>query len=64
MTPCVSQLNKYWLTSGSRNRNQSTLIAGDWNLDAGKAKRSALRKAGFRDAVGLPHPARGLRAVV
>jgi len=61
----VSQLNEVLAEVGSRNRNQSTLIAGDWNLNAGEGEAViALRKAGFRDAVGLPHlctrPARGL----
>lgn len=31
---------KYWLEAGSRNRNQSTLIARDWNLNAGESRRS------------------------
>ena len=61
----VSQLNEVLAEVGSRNRNQSTLIAGDWNLNAREGEAViALRKAGFRDAVGLPHlctrPARGL----
>jgi endonuclease/exonuclease/phosphatase family metal-dependent hydrolase len=61
----VSQLDEVLAEVGSRNRNQSTLIAGDWNLNAGEGQAViALRKAGFRDAVGLPHlctrPARGL----
>jgi len=61
----VSQLNEVLAEVGSRNRNQSALIAGDWNLNAGEGEAViALRKAGFRDGVGLPHlstrPARGM----
>lgn len=61
----VSQLNEVLVDVGSRNSNRPTLIAGDWNLNAAEGDAVAtLRKAGFRDALGLSHlstrPARGL----
>jgi len=61
----LSQLSEVLADAVSRNRNRSTLIAGDLNLNAGEGEAATtLRKAGFQDAVGLPHlctrPARGL----
>jgi endonuclease/exonuclease/phosphatase family metal-dependent hydrolase len=61
----VSQLGEVLADAFARKRDWLTLIAGDLNLNASEGEAgAALKRAGFRDAVGLPsvrtRPARGL----
>jgi endonuclease/exonuclease/phosphatase family metal-dependent hydrolase len=61
----VSQLGEVLADAFARKRDRLTLIAGDLNLNASEGEAgAALKRAGFRDAVGLPsvrtRPARGL----
>src|SRR5262249_7393455 len=61
----LSQLNEVLTEVASRKSNAPVLIAGDLNLNAGEGEAAAtLKRAGFRDAVGLPgvrtRPARGM----
>jgi endonuclease/exonuclease/phosphatase family metal-dependent hydrolase len=61
----ASQLDEVLADAAARKRDRPTLIAGDLNLKASEGQAgAALKRAGFRDAVGLPstrtRPARGL----
>lgn len=61
----VSQLGEVLADAFACKRDWLTLIAGDLNLNASEGEAgAALKRAGFRDAVGLPsvrtRPARGL----
>jgi len=61
----VSQLNEVLVDAGSASKKSATLIAGDLNLDAAEGEAAtALKRAGFRDGVGLPdvrtRPGRGI----
>src|SRR5262249_19512333 len=61
----LSQLNEVLTEVVSRANNGPALVAGDLNLNAAEGEAAAtLKRAGFRDAVGLPsvrtRPARGM----